>query len=130
MSRRYLVAALIVWAGLLISQSSVRAQQPVFLSAIEDLPVMPGLVEKTDSALSFETASGRIVEIAVSGPVTATAVADYYRRTLPQLGWTLLSASASAFAREQEVLVIDIFEADPAVGIVEVHFRLSPKAGK
>jgi hypothetical protein len=107
--------------------STVQSQAPVFLSVIDDFPLMPGLRENFDGALSFDTANGRIAEIAASGTVEAGAVIDYYARTLPQLGWKL--EPLDTYVREDEVLNIIIESINGDSTQVIVHFRLSP-AGK
>jgi len=113
--------------GTLCTPLIVQSQVPVFLSVIDDLPLMPGLRENFDGALSFDTANGRIAEIAASGTVEAGAVIDYYARTLPQLGWKL--EPLDTYVREDEVLNIIIESINGNSTQVIVHFRLSP-AGK
>jgi hypothetical protein len=105
----------------------VQSQGPVFLSVIDDLPLMPGLRENFDGALSFDTANGRIAEIAASGSVEAGAIIDYYARTLPQLGWKM--EPLDTYVREDEILNIIIESINGDSTRVIVHFRLSP-AGK
>jgi hypothetical protein len=108
--------------------SSVQSQTPAFLSVIDDLPLMPGLREDTDRALSFDTPNGRIAEITASGHVKAGGVIDYYARTLPQLGWQLLTLDR--YMREDEVLNIDIAKSNEDSVHLFVHFRLSPAQTK
>ena len=121
---RYFIIRIAFLAGVIFSPISVSAQQPVFLSVIEDLPLMPGFVEDSEGALKFETAAGRIVEITASGAGTTSAVVDYYSRTLPQLGWQL--ETPTRYTRDEEILVIDLLELDQNGAGVEVHFKLSP----
>ena len=128
MPYRFLVIRFLVIAGCLFSPFALQAQQPVFLSVIEDLPLMPGFVEDTDGALKFETAAGRIVEITASGAATTSAVIDYYSRTLPQLGWQL--ETPTRYVRDEEVLVIELLELEQNGAGVEVHFKLSPAGVK
>ena len=128
MARLYFVIRLFLIVGCLVVVRPVSAQEAVFLSTIDDLPLMPGLTEDVDAALSFETAAGRIVEITASGPATAEAVSDYYHHSLPQLGWQ--QQAESRYVREGEILVIEYFEADPKAAGIMVQFRLSPQAAK
>src|SRR3972149_11446927 len=57
-----------------------------FVSGFEDLPLMPGLMQNTESATVFDTPSGRVVEAFPAGSVEARAVDAFYAETLPQLG--------------------------------------------
>jgi hypothetical protein len=76
-----------------------------FLTAIEDMPLMPGLIEVADAGTVFETAKGRIVEAWAEGNVTMPAVIAFYDATLPQLGWERLGDGT--FERDGETLRID-----------------------
>jgi len=93
-----------------------------FLSAIADLPLMPGLTEAPNSAVVFSKPEGRIVEVAAAGAVERAAVVAFYRRTLPQLGWQ--PAGDSAFERERERLSLEFSRAS---GQLVVQFSLAPK---
>jgi len=119
LSRRYLFALV---AGLLLLGSPLRAQD-AFLSGIEDMPMMPGLYEVLDTTLVFDSSEGRYVEAYASGDVTPLAVAEFYRNSLPQLGWQL--DGNNTFRREGEELVILATEA--LDGLTSVRFALSPE---
>ena len=93
-----------------------------FLSAIRDLPLMPGLTETPGSALVFSKPQGRIVEVAAEGAVAAGRVLDFYRRTLPQLGWQ--PDGDRAFRREGERLGLDL---TTGRGGLIVRFSLTPQ---
>src|SRR5262245_11203680 len=93
-----------------------------FLSRLEDLPLPPGLAEDTRSGISFDTAGGRIVEAFARGEVTERQVLDFYRETLPQLGWT--PESSTEYRRGGERLRIAL--TTDAHGLV-VHYSLSPQ---
>jgi len=110
------------------TSSMVQSQAPVFFSVIDDLPLMPGLQEDTDRALSFDTANGRIAEIAASGLVEAGVIIDYYARTLPQLGWKL--NTLDRYIRGDEYLKIEVVKSKGGRAQVAVYFRLSPTGEK
>jgi hypothetical protein len=93
-----------------------------FLSRLEDLPLVPGLLEDTRAGLSFDTADGRIVEAFAHGKVTESQVLDFYRETLPQLGWT--PESPTQYRRGGERLRIAL--TPDAQGLV-VRYSLSPQ---
>ena len=71
-------------AALLIV-SSVAAGD--FFDRFSDLPLMPGLTERPESAVVFDHATGRVATAVASGPVEPAAIRRFYRRTLPPLGW-------------------------------------------
>ncbi len=82
--RRTRLATLFALAGLLVV-SSVRAGD--FFDGFPDLPLMPGLTERPESAVVFDHATGQVATAVASGPVEPAAVRQFYRRTLPPLGW-------------------------------------------
>ncbi len=93
-----------------------------FLSAIADLPLMPGLTEAAGSAMVFSKPQGRIVEVAAHGAVERAAVLGFYRRTLPQLGWR--PDGKDAFVRDRERLALEFSRKS---GRLVVQFSLAPK---
>lgn len=103
---------------------AAAAEPARFVSVIEDLPLMPGLSEAADSAMSFDSASGRIAEATAGGAVDAAAVQAFYGDTLPQLGWRPLGPGEYGRGDEQLRLIVETL----ADGAVEVHFELRPKA--
>lgn len=93
-----------------------------FLSRLEDLPLVPGLSEDTSTGVSFDTAGGRIVEAFARGDLTRRQVLDFYRETLPQLGWT--AEGETEFRRGGERLRLELIQ--DAQGLI-VHYSLSPQ---
>lgn len=115
------IFALLVF--LLVSSPAFAARaEGLFLSALEDVPLMPGLVERTQDTFSFDTPEGRIVEAFASGPVERNAVVEFYSGILPQLGWT--ADGPTAFVRDGERLRLDLTLLGEAPLVV--HFSLSP----
>lgn len=92
-----------------------------FFELLEDVPVMPGLDPVADAGIEFDTPSGRIVEAYAIGATNRGAVLNFYRRTLPQLGWQ--AGAGDAFLREDESLHIDFFGSD---GELTVRFTVAP----
>ena len=80
MSRALIVAALLAIAA-------PAAAQGRFFTAVEDLPLAPGL-EEQGPGFWFEDANGRIVGAVASGPAEPDQVRRFYLDTLPQLGWS------------------------------------------
>ncbi|MFQ5775789.1 MAG: hypothetical protein ACE5GS_14805 [Kiloniellaceae bacterium] len=98
------------------------AEAAAFVAGIEDLPLMPGLAEVADAGVVFDKPSGRIVEAYAQGAVTRAAVAAFYERTLPQLGWR--ARTGNVFVRERERLSLVFLGGD---GDLIVRFTLEPE---
>jgi len=113
---------LFVLIGALLTALGAAAGDARFLSAVSDLPLMPGLTETPGSATLFSKPEGRIVEVAASGAVSRDQVLAFYRRTLPQLGWT--PDGEAAFVRERERLALE-FSGDSRRLLVQ--FSLAPR---
>ncbi len=102
--------------------ASAQAQEAAFLSGVEDMPLMPGLAENLDTTLVFDSAEGRYVEAYAEGRVTELQVAEFYRASLPQLGW--YQAGLNTYRRDNELLVI--FASPISKDWTRVQFALSP----
>ena len=97
-------------------------EKPDFMADVADLPLMPGLKEVPDAGMTFDTASGRIVEAYAEGAVAREDVIRFYLSTLPQLGWE--AKADSLFSREGERLqMIYLQDKDALV----VRFTLQPE---
>lgn len=95
-----LIAALAVALTLAFAGTGHAASR--FFTAVEDLPIMPGLTERPGSTTLFEKPEGRIVALTADGAVSRDAVVAFYDRVLPQLGWA--RSSDGSFRRESERL--------------------------
>ncbi|OFX12542.1 MAG: hypothetical protein A2516_09180 [Alphaproteobacteria bacterium RIFOXYD12_FULL_60_8] len=104
----------------LLSFGSARAEEG-FLTGFEDLPLMSGLTESTETLVSFDTPAGRFMEVYATGETHPADVHAFYSQTLPQLGWE--PVGPSAFEREGEKLEVETTAADQGVS---VRFTLSP----
>lgn len=59
-----------------------------FFNGIQDVPVMPGLIQMPDQAMVYDKAQGRIVmEFARLEDISQAQVRSYYTKVLPQFGW-------------------------------------------
>ncbi len=107
-------------------EKSLPMASPLFLQAIDDVPLMGGLTEQPVAGVVFETAAGRIVEAeAVSGggaKLTARRIMGFYTPALAALGWKPLGHGR--FAREGEILSIAISTENHRL---RVRFSLRPK---
>ncbi|MGQ0527704.1 MAG: hypothetical protein ACT4OY_06740 [Alphaproteobacteria bacterium] len=95
---------------------------PSFLSALQDVPLPPGMVELTDQTTVFDKPEGRIVEAVVEMPGSSEDEARrFYADTLPQLGWK--KAGEGKFRRDSEQLHISF---ETLEGRSYARFGLSP----
>jgi hypothetical protein len=93
-----------------------------FVEGFEDLPLMPGLANVPEAGIAFDKPAGRIVVAYARGAVRRGNVVDFYRQTLPQLGWA--KRGPAEWSREGERLAIDFLGAD---GDLVVRYTLSPE---
>jgi hypothetical protein len=116
--------ALLMLVALAAISPGAIAEDVRFLSVIEDLPLMAGLDEDTDAAMTFDSAQGRIVEANAAGRVGADKVRAFYAATLLALGWQ--GSAEGQFTRGGEILSLEIKPAGK--GAVSVRFALRPGA--
>jgi len=106
----------------LMGVKAVQAENPVFLSVLDDVPLMAGLSETVDDTVYFDTPGGRIVESYAVGNVSQESVLTYYKDSLPSLGWQ--RTAHGTYMREGESLEVSVkMEGKTAL----VRFALSPK---
>lgn len=108
--RRLAVIVALALAGIGVVHGEER-----FFSAIEDLPLMPGLTEKPGSAVVFNKPEGRIVEMTAEGRVDDVAVRAFYDRVLPQLGWR--KEGDGSYRREAERLRLGFSRIGPRLAL-------------
>ena len=94
-----------------------------FLRSFGDVPLFPEIVIDSGSALSFEEADGRIAEVRGHSSSSFSDMVDFYRGSLPSLGWVELEVLDNSlyFIRDGEVLRIEFMDNG------EVLFRLAPE---
>jgi hypothetical protein len=107
------VAALAV--VLTLACAVVGRAEDRFFTAVEDLPVMPGLTERPGSTATFEKPDGRIVSLTADGAVSRDAVLAFYDRVLPQFGWT--RNADGSFRRESERLRMAFAKAADGISV-------------
>lgn len=94
---------------MMIVGSEALAKAPAFIDGLEDIPLMKGLVQKTDETVSFGNEESRFVEVSLSSSkVGFKAVEKFYKESLPQLGWTYQGSADNTviFYRDSESLNI------------------------
>lgn len=76
-----------------------------FLSAIKDVPLMPGMHEDTERTFVFDKPEGKIVEtVIVLNVVTLAQAQEFFSENLPPLGWE--RTANGTFLRDGERLTI------------------------
>lgn len=113
--------ALIVAALLAVAPAFAEGR---FLSAIEGLPLAPGL-EEAGPPFWFDDANGRIVGAVARGPARPADVRRFYMDTLPALGWSFSPGAGVegeiVFLRGRERLALTI---SPRDGGAQLETRL------
>ncbi|MBI3441556.1 MAG: hypothetical protein HY052_07120 [Proteobacteria bacterium] len=108
---------------LLLLNLPALAAEAGYSSVIEDLPLMPGMVEKADDAVVFDKPGGRIIETISEIAATPAEINKFYTDTLPPLGWEPLPHSV--FVRENESLQLNM---EKKGKVTIVHFNLAPSS--
>ena len=112
-----LVFALINFSSVTLVWSSEK-----FITGFSDLPIMPGMQELPDANISFDTASGRIVEAFAKTEQNVEKILSFYKSVLPQLGWKV--KRDTMFVRDTETLNLDLRKDGDSV---IVQFSLKPQ---
>jgi hypothetical protein len=117
----------VIWLLLfaIIPLSLCSARATVFISGLEDLPLINGLEERLESSVIFDSPQGRVVEVIASGVMQQEIVSDFYQNTLPQLGWTKLNEDR--YQREGETLSLEFIRNGSSL---EVRFFVEPTAAE
>lgn len=101
-TRRFCALAIGIWL------LPATGQAAGFLSAAPDIPLAAGLSELQDGRLVFDKPQGRIVQMTalLQDTTGSTKIADFYRASLPNLGWQLTGDGESilTFTRQGEIL--------------------------
>lgn len=89
-------------AVLLIALSATRAE--IITGWVGDLPVPAEALIETDSAVNFDSPSGRVIQFTIHLDLDERALIGYYNQALPELGWR---AIAGGFQRGGEVMRVE-----------------------
>lgn len=109
------------------AQASDEAAQN-FFSYMTDIPVMSGLAEMPDEVVVFDKLQGRIVTqyaLPLSAQLQMDEIADFYKNTLPHLGWKYVQNHR--FLREDERLDITFIKNQSADMPYKVQFTVQPQ---
>ena len=121
-----LVLLLILFVVIVAPISGTAQQAARFLSVMEEMPLMPGLLEFTDVAVTFDGPSGRIIQAFAAGGLQVDKVRAFYAAALPQLGWA--RQANGEYRRDAEILRLEVSLASD--GGAGVHYMLRPAKGQ
>ena len=83
--------------------------QAAFVEGLEDVPVMEGLTQLPSDAISFGNEESRLVEAVLeSESLSFKKVQEFYKSTLPQMGWIYQGKRDTTLLFEREGEVIEI----------------------
>lgn len=110
-------------AGVTANAGESAARSARFFSSMQDVPIIEGIAELPDQAVTYDKPEGRIIEsVAEVERGTIDSVRSDYRETLPQLGWAFVSEGV--FIRESEVLSMNF---ETIEGRIFVRFMIRPR---
>lgn len=85
-----------IWAG-------------TFIDGMDDIPLMAGTQQVHSATISFGNDESRFDEAYItSKKVSFSKVVDFYKTTLPQLGWKFVSNKENSLHFERDMEVLDI----------------------
>lgn len=116
----------IAWLIMAVMLSIFPVSAAEFVEGMEDVPLMNGLNQITKDDISFGNEETRLVEAYVtSKKIKFSELADFYRDSLPQLGWNYQGKRESSllFYREGENLEVVKESSNPLI----VRFTLKTK---
>ena len=110
-----MLAIITLWLG----HGAVRAE--IATGWVGDIPVPVDALIETDSAVTFDSPSGRVIRFTFQVAMTEDAIDAYYKQALVGLGWQVSDvasgdASGSFYQRGTEVMRIAPFKASSASG--------------
>ncbi|MCQ2741394.1 MAG: hypothetical protein MJ210_04690 [Alphaproteobacteria bacterium] len=95
---------------------SISFVHAAFVEGLEDIPLAEGLTQIENESLNFGNEESRLIEAYFKSDTSNfNSITDFYKNTLPQMGWKLQKQTASAvvFEREGEILDIRIESQNP-----------------
>jgi len=119
---RFKTIFLLVFVLINVSSAGLVWSTEKFVTGFLDLPLMLGMQELPDANISFDTASGRIVEAFAKTEQNIEKILFFYNNVLPQFGWRV--ENDTTFVRDSEKLTLD-FRKDKVSVIVQ--FSLEPQ---
>lgn len=114
-------------AGLAVMLSSTAMAQTAFLDNAPDVPLPPGAVALTASALEPAAPGGQHLVYIVGADAPADAAFGFYAETLPQLGWALREQGGEglSYVRGRDQLAVRLLEGGAADGRVTLLIEVT-----
>ena len=98
-----------------------------FLIGTEDVPLMKEMTYSQEETFSFDNEEGRLYFSKVFTPLKPSQIMEFYRQTLPQLGWR--EKNDASFEREGDVLNIGVIDGEyHSLNQTSVIFELITKS--
>ena len=120
------VLLLVSWFALVASSigilSTISHANERFVSGFEDLPLMRGMTEATESNVAFDTVHGRVLVSFAQSSEGEEKIIAFYKEALSQLGWKF--NRDGEFLRGEEILTIDFL---PDGDYLAIRFSLEPR---
>ena len=83
--------------------------QAAFIEGLEDVPIMEGLTQQSNDDISFGNEESRLIEVVLRGEsIKFKKVQDFYKLTLPQMGWIYQGKRGNTLIFEREGEIIEI----------------------
>ncbi|MBP3545583.1 MAG: hypothetical protein J6K16_00440 [Alphaproteobacteria bacterium] len=80
-----------------------------FIDGLDDIPLMPQTTQLHSNNITFGNDESRFSEAYISSEKNKFKnIADFYKKTLPQLGWKFVSNKENALHFERDMEVLDI----------------------
>ncbi len=85
-----------------------------FVQGSEDIPLLVGMNKTADETLGFDSSNGSIIFSSYSTKIDLIQIKNFYLKTLPQMGWSVIknSENSASFKRENESLEIEFRKED------------------
>ena len=100
---RYRLHSLLLAVAFVLASTGLQAQS---FTELTDIPFMDGMTEITDDWMQFDSPEGHILQTRakITGK-SKTDVIDFYRETLPAVGW-MYDEKAGSFTRDGDILTV------------------------
>ena len=122
---RHICIAVLLAGFIAFSPAWAAGEQAVFLSAIEDVPLMAGLTEDSAATLEFDKPDGRLIETYAYGEARQEDAIAFYTTVMPEFGWRKINDLI--YSREGEILRIYLTSEERSL---LVRFVLSPDSSR
>jgi len=110
-----------IWFAILMIIHTTTVAGDRFVAGTADLPLLSGLYLVDEETVIFEKPVGRFVYAVAKGGRSEEDFWQFYRDTLPQLGWR--AVARGVFVRDGESLTINVEKKDSQI---IAYFTIAP----